>query len=432
MFDNYHIPKDYLLSKTGDVNDEGQFVSQYKNQKERMGKSLGALSGGRVSICEIAVTYGVKAITIATRYSASRKQFGPEDSNAEFPVIEYQSQQYRLLPHLASIFAIQIFSNFIGKVYGQLIIKTMMGEDSTDTGLEMHALSSVAKPICAWTVRDIIQECREACGGHGYLKYAGIGELRDQNDANCTYEGENNILIQQSSNFLLNTRKRGWESFSKKTELGTVEFLKNGEQILQSKWKWSDVDDAMHPQALLATLDWICVYLLEKTSKRVKVLQSEGKSQFDVRNNSQVFGAINLSIAYGHRSIFYVLYNRISELSASAERDLLVNVLSLYGANIIVKNYIGIIYEGGFAQSHKAGELLETGILRLLPKLKNECVSMVDAIAPPDFIINSPLGMQDGKVYAHLKSHIYRDPDTFTRPSWWAEILKPENLTSKL
>lgn len=157
LFNNYKIPKDFLLSKTGDVDDEGNFVSQIKDPKKRMGKSLGALSGGRVNICEIATTYGVKAITIATRYAASRKQFGPEDSNVEYPVIEYQAQQYRLLPHLASIYAVQFFSTFIGKLYGSMTMKILMGEDTAMDGVEMHALSSAAKPICTWTVRDVIQ-----------------------------------------------------------------------------------------------------------------------------------------------------------------------------------------------------------------------------------------------------------------------------------
>lgn len=40
----------------------------------------------------LANMYLVKAITIAIRHSASRKQFGPEDSGEEIPVLEYQSQ----------------------------------------------------------------------------------------------------------------------------------------------------------------------------------------------------------------------------------------------------------------------------------------------------------------------------------------------------
>lgn len=36
--------------------------------------------------------YLIKAITIAIRHSACRKQFGPDDSGEEIPVLEYQSQ----------------------------------------------------------------------------------------------------------------------------------------------------------------------------------------------------------------------------------------------------------------------------------------------------------------------------------------------------
>lgn len=136
------------------------------------------LLGGRVNICEIAATYGVKAITIAVRYSASRKQFGPENSDVEYPVIEYQAQQYRLLPHVANAFAVQFFATFIGKVYGDMTLQMLQGEDTANAGAELHALSSAAKPVCTWTVRDIIQECREACGGHGYLKCSRLGMIK--------------------------------------------------------------------------------------------------------------------------------------------------------------------------------------------------------------------------------------------------------------
>lgn len=34
----------------------------------------------------------------------------------------------------------------------------------------VHALVCCAKALITWTTRDAIQECREACGGHGYHK----------------------------------------------------------------------------------------------------------------------------------------------------------------------------------------------------------------------------------------------------------------------
>lgn len=187
---------------------------------------------------------------------------------------------------------------------------------------------------------------------------------------------------------------------------------------------------------LLSTLNWICAYLLEKTFTRVKNLQASGQSQFDVRNNSQAFHANALAIAYGHRQVFAAFYNEIQKLSPenSSEREILTKLLSLFGANLISTKYIGTLYEGGFINSNgpNANELLQTGILELLPILKDEAVSLVDSIAHPDFIINSPLGMSDGNVYKHLESFMYQTPDTFTRPSWWKDCVYKDYLNSKL
>lgn len=51
MFDHYRIPRENLLSKTGDMQADGTYVSTIENKKKRLGASFGALSGGRVNIC---------------------------------------------------------------------------------------------------------------------------------------------------------------------------------------------------------------------------------------------------------------------------------------------------------------------------------------------------------------------------------------------
>lgn len=89
MFNNYEIPRENLLNRTGDVTPEGEYITPFKNIRDRHGASLGALSVGRVNITGTSESYGTKALTIAIRYAAVRKQFGP-DGQEEVPILEYQ------------------------------------------------------------------------------------------------------------------------------------------------------------------------------------------------------------------------------------------------------------------------------------------------------------------------------------------------------
>ena len=41
------------------------------------------------------------------------------------------------------------------------------------------------------------QECREACGGQGYKTENRVGHLKGEYDVQSTFEGDNNVLMQQ-------------------------------------------------------------------------------------------------------------------------------------------------------------------------------------------------------------------------------------------
>lgn len=96
MFNEYCIPKDYLLNKIGDVDDNGNYVTPYTDPNKRHGASFGALSIGRVNITNICAVYAIKGISIAIRYAGVRKQFGQEGQD-EMPILEYQSHVRQLL-----------------------------------------------------------------------------------------------------------------------------------------------------------------------------------------------------------------------------------------------------------------------------------------------------------------------------------------------
>ncbi|XP_017033868.1 peroxisomal acyl-coenzyme A oxidase 3 isoform X1 [Drosophila kikkawai] len=426
MFNQYRIPKANLLSKTGDIDEQGNYISQIKDERKRLGASLGALSAGRVNITAITYVALSKAVTIATRYGASRRQFGPTNSPAEWPVIEYQSQQYRLIPHLATAIAMRVATLWIGKENVDMTMKGFTGEDTSKTGMEIHAISSALKPVATWAARDGIQECREACGGHGYLRSSGLGDLRNDNDANCTYEGENNTLIQQASNWLISLRRNNAD-FVAVSPLETVSFLQNMDALLQSKGQERTPAEVLDPNNLLKALNWLTAWQLDNTVKRVEQQQREGKDAFETRNNIQVFAAQKLSIIYGERTIYYMFHKFVSNLPASAEKEVLQQVLSFYGAHLVTR-YSAIFYQGGYFRDNSHLALYEQGILGLLSVLKNEAIALVDAIAPTDFILNSPLGMSDGNVYQHLQRTIVSTPGVYERPHWWRDVTYKDYL----
>lgn len=139
---------------------------------------------------------------------------------------------------------------------------------------EIHALISSSKALLTWTARDAIQEAREACGGHvcvrwimsranfickivgisqGYHKAANLGELRNNHDPCCTYEGDNNVLGQQTSNWLVRQWENGVENPS-----GTAAFIDKRDVIL--KYTFDQIRDKNSLNSILCTLIIICIF----------------------------------------------------------------------------------------------------------------------------------------------------------------------------
>mgnify|MGYP005987119327 FL=1 len=93
-----------------------------------------------------------------------------------------------------------------------------------------------------------------------------------------------------------------------------------------------------------------------------------------------------------------VTINQAPDLYTKA---VLLKLFSLYGLWSLEK-FLATLYEGGYAQGCQPSRLIHEAILKLCSDIKNDSVSLVDAIAPPDFALNSVLGASDGQVKAAL------------------------------
>ncbi|XP_059045265.1 peroxisomal acyl-coenzyme A oxidase 3 [Achroia grisella] len=424
IFNNYHLPKEAALDKLGGVDDDGEYKTPIRDPSKRFGAAMGILSGGRVHITGIITTYLQKAIVIAVRYSCVRKQFGPDNSTEELPVIEYQQQQIRLLPYLAATYAMRVFSAWLGETHVNIVINSAMGTSdnlAAQRGMEMHALSSAVKPALGWTARDGIQNCREACGGHGYLKASGLGDIRNDNDANCTYEGENSLLLQQASNWLLNVWRRRDEITADDSPMGTLGFLENVDRLLQEKCQWNTIDEMIEPSNIIHMYKWLTAYTLKMTYEKVSKLKEEGRDNFQAKNDSQAYNAVTLSVVYGENHVLNHFYNTVKIFEDVSCRRVLLRLVSLYGAFILEK-HLATLYIGGYL-SGPQGLLLRDGILRLCSQVAPDAVALVDTLAPPDWCLKSVLGKSDGEAYKHIQSSVMTYPGALERPEWWKDVV---------
>jgi acyl-CoA oxidase len=426
MFDNYRIPRENLLNRTADVTPDGEYKSSFSEPGKILGAALENLSTGRVGIMQESSNNLVCAVTIAVRYAALRKQFASKpDEPDELPIIEYQLHQWRLFPYVSAAAVLKIFVMVFTDEYLSAVEKstsTTQIEDFTSVVAEIHAVVSSAKPLITWTARDAVQECREACGGHGFLKSARFGDLRGAVDPCVTYEGDNNVLGQQASNWLL----RQWEKLCKYEEdpcspLGTCAFLKRYKEILETKFTGGEVQDLFSFDFVHSCYQWLITYLVQETYNKQEYLMQKGKCKTEARNESQVFLASVLTRVFAEYNAFKFYCKEVVKTESKIQ-DVLKQLGILYGLSNIEK-HLSYFYQGGFTNTPRFSHLVKEGVLQVCLSIKDNLLAIIDAMAPPDYVVNSVLGKSDGKLYENLRTAIFHNNGNASRPDWWREII---------
>ena len=200
-FDNVKVPVDNLLNRYGNIDENGSYSSPIEKASKRFFTMLGALVVGRVCVGQAGVNVSKSALTIAIKYANKRRQFAAGEGEAETLLMDYPSHQRRLLPRLA-------------KTYGYYISISKLSKDYIDAHeAQMRKIETKAaglKSMATWHATDTIQECREACGGKGYLSENRLGDLKGDSDIFTTFEGDNTVLMQLVAKGLLTEFKQSF------------------------------------------------------------------------------------------------------------------------------------------------------------------------------------------------------------------------------
>ncbi|KAL5730573.1 acyl-CoA oxidase [Ranunculus cassubicifolius] len=193
-FDNVRIPRENLLNSVADVSPDGQYLSAIKDPDQRFAAFLAPLTSGRVTIAVSAIYSSKISLAIAIRYGLTRRAFSFSPNGPEVLLMDYPSHQQRLIPLLAKTCAMSFAANYLKKIY----VKRTPEASKT-----IHVVSSAFKATFTWHNMRTLQECREACGGQGLKTENRVGHLKGEHDVQSTFEGDNNVLMQQVSKALI-------------------------------------------------------------------------------------------------------------------------------------------------------------------------------------------------------------------------------------
>ncbi|MCB1299610.1 MAG: hypothetical protein KDB08_11610, partial [Microthrixaceae bacterium] len=136
-------------------------------------------------------------------------------------LLDYGLHQRRLFPLIARTYAL----HFAQEVVASQLHDVFSGiADDEHTRRELEGRAAGTKALGTWHATRTIQECREACGGAGYLAVNRFAALKADSDIFTTFEGDNHVLLQLVAKGLLTDYASEFEDLD---QLGMVRFVTN-------------------------------------------------------------------------------------------------------------------------------------------------------------------------------------------------------------
>ena len=113
--------------------------------------------------------------------------------------MDYPLVHTKLVTRVANAYLHNVTADFLDKEWG-----TVNVFDLSDIKVkELHAYSSYIKVAASWNMQEALRISRELCGGHGFSTYSYLPILINDCDVHITWEGTNEVLLQQTCKNLL-------------------------------------------------------------------------------------------------------------------------------------------------------------------------------------------------------------------------------------
>lgn len=370
-FDQVRIPRENLLNRFANVSEDGTYSSVISNPGRRFFTMLGTLVAGRISIGCASCSVSKTALTIALRYTAQRRQFGPQGA-AEVPVLSYLTMQRALLPSLAITIALDA-------ALEQLVARFAAGADLREVETDAAGLKAFASTHALHT----LQAAREACGGAGFMQEMRIGQLRADADIFTTFEGANPVLMQLVAKALLGGLR---EQFGEMRFFGFARYLGARASTAVAELnplitRKSDPEHLRDPDFHSSALRYRENRLLTTAARRMKSRLDAGLDSFDALNEVQDH-ITSVAQAHVERTIIEAFDRKIAQCSDPQLLAILKPLRSLAGLHLLEQDRAWFM-EAGYMEPGKA-RALRTEVNRLCHELAPFAVAIVDAFGIPD------------------------------------------------
>jgi acyl-CoA oxidase len=372
-FDNVVIPKENMLDRFASVDEAGKFQSPITSDNRRFFTMLGTLVGGRIGIPRSGLSASKTALTIAIRYGDQRKQFGPE-GGSEVPILNYQTHQRRLMPLLANAYAFHFALQYLTNRFLHRTEEDMQ---------EIEALAAGLKALATWNTTATIQECREACGGKGYLSENRMDDLKNDTEIYTTFEGDNTVLMQLVAKSKLTEFK---QEFSNINVFGMLNYVASqAKTSIQEKNPFivrnTDEGHLLDSEFHLNALTYRERSVVTSAAKRLKALIDGGMDSFDAFNECQ-HHLVQVGFAYIERVIVEQFIQQIAKTENEELKAILKRLCDLYALSQMEKNK-GWYLENGYMEGAKSKAIRKL-VDKLCSDLRKDAVPLVHAFEIPD------------------------------------------------